>query len=117
MSPVAAECVSAASAAGPAAVDPAEDADEDEDEDEDVDAGRLTELELLVEEPQPATATAAAAASRPTGKLFWIDCMYSRVTGRSDYLLNGGSDERATARYFPHRDSPCDDRRGRRAAA
>src|ERR1700749_1529620 len=99
MSPVAAECVSAASAAGPAVVDPAADTDADVDED----TGRLTELELLVEEPQPATATAAAAraASRPTGKLFWIDRMHSRVTGRSDYLLNGGSDERATARYFP----------------
>lgn len=64
MSPVAAECVSAARAAGPAALDPDEDdaagADEGAGDEEDV-AGDVV-LELFAEEPQPATAAAASSS-------------------------------------------------------
>jgi hypothetical protein len=66
MSPVAAECVSAARAAGPAALDPDEDdaagADEVAGDEEDVAVGDAV-LELFAEEPQPVTA--AAASSTP----------------------------------------------------
>lgn len=61
---MAAECVSAARAAGPAALDPDEDdaagADEGAGDEEDV-AGDAV-LELFAEEPQPATAAAASSS-------------------------------------------------------
>jgi hypothetical protein len=71
MSPVAAECVSAARAVGPAALDPEEDdaagADEGAGDEEDVagdeeDVAGDAVLELFAEEPQPATAAAASSS-------------------------------------------------------